>query len=85
MGQIVIDIPNRANRRYNVENAADARQLLRVLDELKGVERNQVKLTRHQMQDIRDGIRADRIVREMQRTGESYFLDQIHDELGLSC
>jgi hypothetical protein len=79
MGQIVIDIPNRANRRYNVENAADARQLLRVLDELKGVERNQVKLTRQQMQDIRDGIRADRIVREMQRTGESYSLEQIRE------
>lgn len=84
MGQIVIDIPNRANRRYNVENAADARQLLRVLDELKGVERNQVKLTRQQMQDIRDGIRADRIVAEMQRTGKTFSVEQLREEFGLS-
>ena len=45
MGQIVIDIPNGANRRYIVEKADDARKLLLVLDE---VLRDPSKLTRQQ-------------------------------------
>jgi len=67
-----------------VENASDALQLLRVLDELKGVQRNQVKLSRQQMQDLRDGIRADRIVAEMERTGKSFSVEQLREEFGLS-
>ena len=81
MGQIVIDIPNRTNRRYNVEKADDARKLLRVLDE---VLRDPAKLTRQQMQDLRDGIRATRILAEMRRTGESYSVEELREEFGLS-
>lgn len=81
MGQIVIDIPNRTNRRYNVERADDARQLLRVLDE---VLRDPAKLTRQQMQDLRDGLRAERILAEMRRTGEAYSVEELREEFGLS-
>ena len=85
MGQIVIDIPNRANRRYNVEKADDARKLLRVLDELlPGVEGSSVKLTGQQMQDLRDGMRATRILAEMRSTGETYSVEQLREEFGLS-
>ena len=85
MGQIVIDIPNRANRRYNVEKADDARKLLKVLDKLlHGVEGYPAKLTRQQMQDLRDGMSADRILAEMQRTGESYSVEELREEFGLS-
>ena len=84
MGQIVIDIPNRANRRYNVEKAGDARKLLRILDGLLNSEAESSKLTRQQIQDLRDGIRADLIVAEMRRTGESYSVEQLREEFGLS-
>jgi len=81
MGQIVIDIPNGANRRYIVEKADDARKLLLVLDE---VLRDSSKLTRQQKEDLHDGIRADRILAEMRRTGESYSVDELREEFGLS-
>lgn len=81
MGQIVIDIPNGANRRYIVEKADDARKLLRVLDE---VLRDPAKLTRQQKEDLQDGTRADRILAEMRRSGESYSVEQLREEFGLS-
>ena len=81
MGQIVIDIPNRANRRYNMERADDARELLRVLDEIL---RDPAKLTRQQMQDLRDGMRAKRVLAEMKRTGESYSVENLREEFGLA-
>jgi hypothetical protein len=84
MGQIVINIPNKTNRRYNVENADDARKLLRVLNELNGVKRDSTKITRQQMQDQRDGIRATRILAEMQSSGESYSVEALREEFGLS-
>ncbi|CAN5450470.1 hypothetical protein BH10ACI2_BH10ACI2_18940 [soil metagenome] len=84
MGQIVIDIPNRANRRYNVEKADDARKLLRILDGLLNSEIESSKQTRQQIQDLRDGIRADQIVADMQRSGESFSGDQLREEFGLS-
>jgi CHAD domain-containing protein len=84
MGQIVIEIPNKTTRRYNVEKADDARKLLRVLDELNGVKRNSTKLTREQMHDLRDGIRATRILAEMHKTGESYSVEDLRQEFGLS-
>lgn len=81
MGQIVIDIPNRANRRYNVEKSDDARKLLKVLDE---VLRAPEKLTRQQKQDLQDGMRADRILAEMRHTGESYSVEALREEFHLS-
>jgi|GEM_PF-4073407 len=83
MGQIVIDIPSKATRRYNVGKTDDERQLMKVLDALQGVERNKKRLTRQEMQDIRDGIQADRVVAEMQRTGETYSVEQLRKEFGL--
>lgn len=81
MGQIVIDIPNRANRRYNVEKADDARKLVKVLDEILSVP---AKQTRQQLQDLRDGVRADRILAGMRKSGESYSVEQLREEFGLS-
>lgn len=81
MGQIVIDIPNKANRRYNVEKADEARQLLRVLD---GILNRDTPLTRQQMQDLKDGMRAERALAQMRRTGESYSVQQLREEFGVS-
>ncbi len=81
MGQIIIDIPNGANRRYIVEKADDARKLLRVLDEVLC---DTAKLTRQQKEDLQDGLRADRILAEMRSTGESYSVDELRKEFGLA-
>lgn len=81
MGQIVIDIPNGSNRRYTVEKADDAQKLLLVLDEVLG---DTAELTRQQKQDLQDGMRADRILAEMQRTGEAYSVEDLREEFGVS-
>ena len=81
MGQIVIDIPNKANRRYNIEKADEARQLLRALD---GILNRDTPLNRQQIQDLQDGIRAERALVQMRRTGESYSVQQLREEFGLS-
>lgn len=80
MGQIVIDIPNRTARRYSVKTAADARKLLKMLDELL----SNGKLTKQQIRDLKDGIRSDQILAEMRRTGESYSVQELREEFGLS-
>ena len=82
MGQIVIDIPNKTNRRYNVESAADARALMKALDQLLK-ENDLGKITKQQFQDLRDGLRAERILGQMKRTGESYSVEQLREEFGL--
>jgi hypothetical protein len=81
MGQIVIDIPNKANRRYNIEKADEARQLLRALD---GILNRDTPLNHQQIQDLQDGIRAERALVQMRRTEESYSVQQLREEFGLS-
>ena len=83
MGQIVIDIPNKTNRRYNVERADDARALMKALDQLLK-ENDLAKITKHQIQDLRDGMRAERILAHMKRTGESYSVEELREEFGLA-
>jgi len=81
MGQIVIDIPNKTSRRYNVEQAEQGRTLLQFLDHL--LQKNGA-LTRQQIQDLKDGMESDLALEEMRRTGEKYSVDQLREELGLS-
>lgn len=64
-----------------MEKSDDARELLRVLDELLG---DPSKLTRQQIEDWRDGVRADKILANMQQTGESYSVENLRKEFGLS-
>jgi ubiquitin C-terminal hydrolase len=84
MGQIVIDIPNKANRRYNIERAEDARALLKALDDLLKDQKGVSNLSRQQIQDLKDGISAERALDEMRRTGEVYSVDDLREEFGLS-
>ena len=84
MGQILIDIPNKTNRRYTVSKSGEARELLRILDGLLNGETDSSQKTRQQIQDLRDGLRADEIVAETRRTGETYSTRQLRDEFGLS-
>jgi ubiquitin C-terminal hydrolase len=84
MGQIVIDIPNKANRRYNIERAEDARALLKALDDLLKDQKGVSNLSRQQIQDLKDGISAEKALDEMRRTGEVYSVDDLREEFGLS-
>ena len=81
MGQIVIDIPNKTNRRYNLDKSDQARTLLQFLDHLLSKNRT---LTQQQMQDLKDGIESDLALDEMRRTGKTYSVDQLREEFGLS-
>lgn len=85
MGQIVIDIPSRARRRYVVTDAKRADDLLTALDATATrVENSPDKLTRQQLEDIRDHAAAVKNIEEMQRTGVSYSVDEVRSELGLA-
>jgi hypothetical protein len=84
MGQIVIDIPSKAKRRYVVTDSKRAKDLLTDLDATATrVKNNSVKLTRQQLEDISDHDAAVKSIDEMRRTGVSYTLDEVRHELGL--
>ena len=84
MGQIVIDIPSKAKRRYVVTDEKRADDLLADLDATATrVKNGSAKLTSQQLEDIRDHTAAVKSIDEMRRTGVSYTLDELRHELGL--
>ena len=85
MGQIVIDIPSKAKRRYVVTDTKSADDLLMALDATAmRVKNTSAKLTRQQLEDINDHRAAVKSIAEMRRTGVSYTLDELRHELGLA-
>ena len=84
MGQIVIDIPTNRQRRYALTDAAKADALLDQLDSSAvRIKKAAAKLTRQQLEDLKDGKSADRIVAEYRRTGVSYTVDELRKKYGL--
>ncbi|QYO67505.1 hypothetical protein [Leptolyngbya sp. 7M] len=85
MGQIIIDIPNRKTRRFIIEDAEQAELLISALETAAvRVRKNPPKkITRQQMEDIQDGLSAQRALAEMRRTGKSYKWEDVKAELGL--
>ena len=85
MGQIVIDISNKKERRYVVTDAKKADELLSALDLLAiRVKSNPPKMPRAQIEEMRDVAAAKRNIEEMRRTGVSYTVDELREELGLT-
>lgn len=85
MGQIVIDIPSKKERRYLVTDAKKADELLSALELLAiRVKSNPAKMTRQQIEEMRDVAAAKRNIEEMRRTGVSYTVDELREELGLA-
>ena len=85
MGQIVIDISNKKERRYVVTDAKKADELLSALDLLAiRVKSNPPKMPRAQIEEMRDVVAANRNIEEMRRTGVSYTVDELREELGLT-
>jgi hypothetical protein len=82
MGQIIIDIPTRANRRYIITDRARSAELLthledsavRVADGLPSGDESDY------LEDVRD---IERAMAEYERTGKTYKWQDIKIELGL--
>lgn len=82
MGQIVIDIPTKANRRYILTDKAKAAEFLTALDEsavrIKNAEASIEEL--EYIEDVRD---IEKALAEYRRTGKTYKWEDIKAELGL--
>ncbi|MFN0279887.1 MAG: hypothetical protein ACKVRN_15015 [Pyrinomonadaceae bacterium] len=84
MGQIVIDIPTNKKRRYALADSASAEALLKQLDSSAvRVKKAPAKHTPQQIEDLKDGRSADRVVAEYRRTGISYTVDELRNKYGL--
>ncbi len=86
MGQIVIDIPVRKKRRFFIDNAQQAELLITALETaaLRIKADSAKELTRQEMEDLRDGLSAERSLTDMRRTGISYSLEEVRKELGIT-
>lgn len=82
MGQIVIDIPKRANRRYILDDPRQAELLISAL-ELSAKRVKQTKTSPQEMEDLADGRAADKAIAEMKRTGKMYKWEDVKADLGL--
>ena len=82
MGQIVIDIPTRAKRRYVLTDKVRATELLTTLDESAiRIKNNPVSIEELEyIEDVRD---IERGLAEYRRTGKTYKWEDIKAEIGL--
>lgn len=82
MGQIVIDIPSNKKRRFVIKDAEQAELLISALETaVVRVKTNPTKkMTRQQLEDFRDGVSADRVLRNNRR---SYSQAEIEKMLGI--
>ncbi len=84
MGQIVIDIPTNAKRRYVLTDKARAAELLADLDEsATRIKNDEYKLTKQELEDIKDLRDAEKAMAEYRRTGISYSVDELRKEIGV--
>ena len=87
MGQIVIEIPTKARRRYVVSEKSRVAELISALDaSATRIKNEPAKLTRQQLEDLQDleDIRAsEEAMEEFRRTGISYSWQEIKAENGL--
>lgn len=82
MGQIVIDIPTKAKRRYVVTDKTKTAELLASLDasavRVKGEKASIEEL--EYIEDVRD---IEKALAEYRRTGKTYRWEDIETEIGL--
>ncbi len=79
MGKIVIEIPLAVNRHYVIANAREAAAIIKTLDSSEK-SKNNPSLS---AEDIADIKASDKSLNEYLRTGESYSLEEIREELGV--
>jgi len=84
MGQIVIDIPKKANRRYILDDPRQAELLISALElSAKRVKTRHTKSSPQELEDLADGRAADKATAEMKRTGKVYKWEDVKADLGL--
>jgi hypothetical protein len=82
MGQIVIDIPNKKNRRYVLTESKRADELLTALDRSAIRVKNDPASPEETeyIQDVRD---IEKAIAEFKRTGKTHRWEDVKAELGL--
>ncbi len=67
-----------------IENAEQAELLITALESAAvKLKKDPAKMTRQELEDLHDGISADRVMSEVRRTGEVYKWEDVKAELGL--
>ena len=87
MGQIVVDIPSKKNRRFALTDEQSVELLLSTLEEKAiTVKGNPPKLTKKQLDSLRDRQeieRASQSLENYRKTGEGYTVDQLRKKYGV--
>lgn len=82
MGQIVIDIPTNAKRRYVVKGKKEAEQLLATI-ELSAIRVKSEPASLDELENIEDARDIERGLAEYRRTGKTYSWNDLKAESGL--
>ncbi len=82
MGQIVIDIPTKANRRYVLTDKIRTAELLASLDD-SAIRVKDKQASVEELEYIEDVLDIERGLAEYRRTGKTYKWEDIKAELGL--
>lgn len=82
MGQIIIDIPTNAKRRYVVTEKIKASELLASLEE-SAVRLKSSKATQRELEHIEDVRDIEEALAEYRRTGITHRWEDIEAEIGL--
>lgn len=81
MGEIVIEIPAKSNRRYKLTKSSSVKSLIDSLDaNAVRIEEDPSKQTKRQIEDRLDGERADKILKANRRF---YSQSEIEQMLGI--
>lgn len=80
MGQIIIELPTRINRRFRLKDKKTADEILKSLEAKGEIIDVSEKLSKEDLEDIRDARKA---LKEYEKNGESYTVEQLRAEFGL--
>lgn len=87
MGQIVVDIPSKKNRRFALTDEKSVELLLSSLEETAiTVKGDPPKLTKKQLDSLRDQQEIERASRSWEnyrKSGEGYTVDQLRKKYGV--
>lgn len=82
MGQIVIDIPTRAQRRYVLTDRKRASELLTSLEE-SAIRIKNSPISAEELEYLEDVRDIEKAVAEYRRTGKTYSWEEVEAEIGL--
>lgn len=84
MAQIIIDIPKGKTRRYALPDAKRVKALIKILDRgAMPLSSGPDHISAQEFEDIQDSLDARDALEEMQKTGESFTVEDLRKEFGL--